>query len=263
MNRHPIPTDPEGRQALAGEYVLGTLDARSAAAVREAVARDAELRAAVEAWEDRLTPLASAVPQEAPPPDLWARIEAGMQPAEAPIAAAIGQASVLAQDAAAGLRRAIALWRAWAIGASAAAAALAAVALVQTDRTRQLEANLRAAPQSSAAPGSPAPSMLAVQPPAASEPPVSQLARPTPPAPLPGQPQVMQATSPAGTVPVVKPASTDASVAQPSLAPPQGAPIQVAPVQNAPGAVVTAPASGGALGVRPASGSEDGAVIRR
>lgn len=261
MNRHPLPLDPEARQALAGEYVLGTLDARAAAAVREAAAADAALRAELEAWEDRLTPLASAIPQEAPPPDLWNRIEADLEAATTPAAsAALHHAATLAHDAAAGLRRAIALWRAWAIGASAVAAALAGIALVQTDRTRQLEANLRAAP-GIAAPGTPAPSMLAVQP--ASEPPVSQLAQPTPAAPAPGQPQVMQATSPDRGATLVRPAATDAAVAQPTLAPPHGAPIQVTPMQNAPGAVVNVPSPAGASGVRPASGSDDGAVIRR
>ena len=253
-----LPMDPIARQALAGEYVLGTLDARAAAAVRAAAQEDAALRAEMEAWEDRLTPLASAIPQEAPPPDLWARIEADLQATTTPVAtAALHQASALAHDAAAGLRRAVALWRAWALGASAAAAALAGIALVQTDRTRQLEANLRTLP------GMPAPSMLAVTPPPASEGPASQLAQPTPPLPLPGQPQVMQATSPDRGAQVVKPASTDAAIAQPALAPPQGAPIQTTPMQSAPGAVVNVPASAGSTGVRPASGSEDGSVIRR
>lgn len=260
MNRIALPTDPAGRESLAGEYVLGTLDARTAAAVRAALGGDHDLRAAVEAWEDRLVPLASAVPQEAPPPDLWSRIEAGLDPAPGPLA----QASALAQETAGRMRRALGVWRAWAIGASAAAAALAAVALVQSDRTRQLEASLRSLPPASQAPGMPAPSQLAVQPaaePPLGRPPASQFAAPTPPAPLPGQPQIMQATSPGGAL--VRPAATDAAIGQPTLAPPQTAPIQAAPVQTAPGAVVNGSSPGGAMGVRPASGSDDAAVIRR
>ena len=76
----PIPIDPQEREALAGEYVLGTLDARMAAAIAGALGVDRSLRLAVEAWEDRLTPLASLAVQEAPPPELWDRIEAGLPP---------------------------------------------------------------------------------------------------------------------------------------------------------------------------------------
>lgn len=74
----------EDREALAGEYVLGTLDARSAAAVEREMASDPALRAAVEAWEARLGPLARLAPGEAPPTGLWARIEAALPGAPPP-----------------------------------------------------------------------------------------------------------------------------------------------------------------------------------
>lgn len=61
--------------ALAAEYVLGTLDARSAATVAQAMPDDPALAAAVLAWEGRLAPLAGLAPPEAPPPGLWDRIE--------------------------------------------------------------------------------------------------------------------------------------------------------------------------------------------
>lgn len=66
---------PEQREALAGEYVLGTLEAREALAVAAALPTDAELAAAVAAWERRLAPLAALAPPEAPPPGLLGRIE--------------------------------------------------------------------------------------------------------------------------------------------------------------------------------------------
>ena len=53
-----LPTDAVGRDALAGEYVLGTLDARTAARVTVAMQADPEWRLAVEEWEARLAPLA-------------------------------------------------------------------------------------------------------------------------------------------------------------------------------------------------------------
>ena len=108
-----IPGDPASRDALAGEYVLGTLDAQAAAAVQAAMATDPALRAAVEAWEARLGPLARLAPPEAPPPDLWHRIEARIAPA-----------------APARLARRIGFWRGWAIGASLAAAGFAALAVL-------------------------------------------------------------------------------------------------------------------------------------
>lgn len=76
----------EEREALAGEYVLGTLDARAAAAVERAMATDPALRAAVAAWEARLAPLTSLAAPESPPPNLWDRIEAALPgaPARAP-----------------------------------------------------------------------------------------------------------------------------------------------------------------------------------
>jgi len=112
-----IPADPEERDALAGEYVLGTLTAQEAQAVERAMAEDPGLRAAVAAWEGRLAPLAEMAPPEAPPPGLWARIESaldGPPPAPAPAPP-----------------RWRALWQGWALGATAAAAGLAALLLVR------------------------------------------------------------------------------------------------------------------------------------
>lgn len=95
------PTDD-----LAAEYVLGTLDAATAARVRDALPNDAALRAAVEAWEARLAPLSGLAMPLDPPAGLWDRIEARIAPpARAPRTA---------------------LWRGWAVGATALAAGLAA-----------------------------------------------------------------------------------------------------------------------------------------
>lgn len=67
---------PGERDALAAEYVLGTLDAAEMARLRAALETDGELAAAIAAWERRLAPLQSLATPEAPPPALWARIEA-------------------------------------------------------------------------------------------------------------------------------------------------------------------------------------------
>ena len=89
----PIPGDAEARELLAGEYVLGTLDARQAAAVAGALARDPALEALVAAWVRRLAPLTRLAPPEAPPPGLWERIKAQLQiPMRAAVVAS-GQAT--------------------------------------------------------------------------------------------------------------------------------------------------------------------------
>lgn len=109
-----IPTDPAERDALAGEYVLGTLDARAAAEVARAMETDAALREAVAAWEARLAPLTALAPPEAPPPGLWERIAASLDgPRPVKVATRPG------------------FWRFWALGASAVAAGLAALLLVR------------------------------------------------------------------------------------------------------------------------------------
>lgn len=115
-----IPTDPQDRDVLAGEYVLGTLDARAAAEVAEALAQDAPLRAAVAAWEARLAPLTLLAVPEAPPPDLWDRIESSLPGRPLPVRPSLARTPARAPGWG---RR---LWQGWAIGASAVAAGLAA-----------------------------------------------------------------------------------------------------------------------------------------
>lgn len=107
------PTDPVEREALAREYVLGTLDARMAALVAQAMREDAGLRAAVAGWEARLAPLSALAPPEAPPEGIWASIAAMLPGAAAP-----------AQTRAPFWRR-LNVWRGWAIGATTVAAGLA------------------------------------------------------------------------------------------------------------------------------------------
>jgi anti-sigma-K factor RskA len=109
-----LPTDPEARIILAGEYVLGTLDARTAKAVAAALPGDAGLAALVGEFEAQLMPLVALAAPEAPPVDVWTRIEAASAP------------SVVVRESKILLR----LWQSWAIGASLAAAALAGVAFL-------------------------------------------------------------------------------------------------------------------------------------
>lgn len=77
--------DAAERDVLAGEYVLGCLPADDMAAGRTLLDDDADWRAAVGAWQDRLLGLAAQAAPVAPSPQLWQRIE---QALPAPVAAA-------------------------------------------------------------------------------------------------------------------------------------------------------------------------------
>jgi anti-sigma-K factor RskA len=120
-----IPDDPEAREELAAEYVLGTLEAREATAVAAALPRDAALAAAVARWEARLAPLTALAAPEAPPPDLWRRIEAALAPAP-PARAAPWWRGLLEP------------WRLGALGAGAVAAGLAAILVLRPAPAPQL-----------------------------------------------------------------------------------------------------------------------------
>jgi anti-sigma-K factor RskA len=108
--------DPEleGPEALAAEHALGVLSGRERAAAEARMASDPAFAAAVEAWRDRLAPLAAEIPAVAPGPALWPRIDRALP----------------ANDDGR-LVRALRIWRGSAIGALAlAAASLAAVAVM-------------------------------------------------------------------------------------------------------------------------------------
>ncbi|CAN7468898.1 anti-sigma factor [Massilia sp. LjRoot122] len=106
--------DPE---ALAGEYVLGTLPYAERREVESAVPQDPVLRAAVAAWEARLLPLTELVEPSAPSPRLWPRIEASLAAQARPAAPRAGWWNRLA------------LWRGLAAAGFAAAVAMAVVTL--------------------------------------------------------------------------------------------------------------------------------------
>ena len=72
---------------LAGEYVLGTLSSAERAQVQERLAFEPALRAAVDAWEQRLHPLTALAKPQTPSRLLWARIERSLtqaHPAQPP-----------------------------------------------------------------------------------------------------------------------------------------------------------------------------------
>lgn len=82
-------TEPhEPLNELAGEYVLGTLSASQRLEVERRLPLEPALRAAVDAWEDRLLPLTAMAEPKNPPPRLWTRIERSLDELLAPPKAA-------------------------------------------------------------------------------------------------------------------------------------------------------------------------------
>lgn len=69
-------SNPELRDKLAAEYVLGTMSARARARFKSLLKYDSSLRVAVSEWEARLSPLAHAAPPVDPPSRVWRGIEA-------------------------------------------------------------------------------------------------------------------------------------------------------------------------------------------
>lgn len=64
-------SNPQLRDALAAEYVVGTLRGRARARFESLMRYDPALRRLVAEWEARLTPLAGAAGEIAPPARLW------------------------------------------------------------------------------------------------------------------------------------------------------------------------------------------------
>jgi anti-sigma-K factor RskA len=104
--------EPKRADALAAEYVLGTLRGRARERFERLARTDRALADAVRNWEDRLLPLAEELPPVAPPARVWTAILArvrGAPPARASLWSSLG------------------LWRALAVASLATVVALSVV----------------------------------------------------------------------------------------------------------------------------------------
>ena len=124
-----MSVSPEDDLAAA-EYALGTLDPAERAVLAARRLREPEIDAAIREWEERLSPLAEAVPPIEPPRDYLAEIEARIHGAPAASAAAQSTETVVA------LRSRLARWRAAAI-ATTGLAAMLAIGVVFLAATRE------------------------------------------------------------------------------------------------------------------------------
>lgn len=75
---------PDRAEALAAQYVAGTLRGAARRRFEALLPGHPALRAAVRDWEERLMPLTASVAPVPPPPRVWAAIERRLFPAEAP-----------------------------------------------------------------------------------------------------------------------------------------------------------------------------------
>lgn len=113
-------TDRDDLDALAGEYVLGTLGADERRAAEARLAADQAFAAAAAAWASRLQPLADALPAVEPPDGILDRV---LDRIEGALAGGAGE-NVVA------LRREVRRWRLTSAIAAAAATLLAGVVLL-------------------------------------------------------------------------------------------------------------------------------------
>ena len=120
-----MAVDRDELEALAAEYVLGTLDADERRAAEARLTADAEFRSAVAAWEEHLQPLADTAPPAAPPAGAFGRILARI---DATPAASTGPTENVVA-----LHRSVRRWQVAAFLAAAAAVVLAV--FVAVDRT--------------------------------------------------------------------------------------------------------------------------------
>ena len=126
---HPFDAanDDDALQALAGEYVLGTLSAARRREVESRMAGEPALRDAVDAWAQRLHPLTALAEPVEPSPSLWQRIEASVRPSAASASANTRRAVSGVQ----GWWNNLNLWRGLAGSGFAAAAVMAAVLVLR------------------------------------------------------------------------------------------------------------------------------------
>ncbi len=103
------PEEFDGEDMTAGEYALGVLDRAERQAAEGRAAREPAFAREVEAWQEKLYPMADGIAAVQPPAHVWPRIVRSL-------GAGASNVVDLAQ------RRAVAFWRNWAFAATAAAA---------------------------------------------------------------------------------------------------------------------------------------------
>ena len=107
--------DLDPLEALAADYVLGTLDDAERQRVRARLSREPDLARLVQEWTARLSPIAETLPPVTPPAGVWQGIESALA-AERRAHRPVQRESLFER---------LAFWRWCTLGATAVAAALA------------------------------------------------------------------------------------------------------------------------------------------
>lgn len=110
---------PDLQDRLAAEFVLGGLRAGARRRFLQLLRDDAGLRRAVSEWEERLLPLALALPPETPPAHVWKAIAARIATAASPSSTATRNAAP----------RGLSWWRTLSAGLATAVVVLAFLTL--------------------------------------------------------------------------------------------------------------------------------------
>jgi anti-sigma-K factor RskA len=127
--------EPQVQEALASAYVAGALQGPARRRFEALMRTRPDLRRRVEAWEDRLTPLADGTPAVTPPGRVWRALQRRIAPdAEAPARAA-------------GLWHSLAFWRPFGAVAACLALLVTAYAGYQTTRPASTPQVAEVAPQ--------------------------------------------------------------------------------------------------------------------
>ena len=146
-------TDSEDHNALAAEYVLGTLDASERAQAEAMMSTDKDFAGLVEAWERRLNTLSQMVGQVEPRAEVWEKIHAEIARTAQSSVPSFNVRAANADDAALAAANVVAFrgqvrrWRNVAAFTSAIAAALVAMVATQAYRPDLLPEGLRPRPQ--------------------------------------------------------------------------------------------------------------------
>jgi anti-sigma-K factor RskA len=115
------------KEALAAEYVLGTLDKNEREQVDAALKSDAELAQLIDDWERRLSPLVASIDNMIPSAELFTLIEARLNKAQ--ISAQYSTTTIPGELLV--LRQKVARWRAAAIATATLAAGLTGFILLR------------------------------------------------------------------------------------------------------------------------------------
>ena len=143
-------------EALAAQYVLGTLRGAARRRFEALLPAHANLREATQAWQDRLLPLTAAIDPVQPPTRVWQHISARIDGTDRSVAALPGAAATEA-GAPRGAWHRLSFWRGLASFASVAAIGLAALLANPRAVPPPIVVVLAATPAAPGAPGATTP----------------------------------------------------------------------------------------------------------